>query len=128
MGELRIVYAPTIHFMPAAATLDIDALRKSAGQATSFLRILANEDRLLLLCHLTEGERCVSDLEALTGIGQPTLSQQLGVLRAEGLVTTRRDGKYIFYTLGDPRVAPMLDSLQSMFCRQLSRRKSGARN
>lgn len=113
--------------MPLAATLDIDALRKSAGEATSFLRILANEDRLLLLCHLTEGERCVSDLEALTGIGQPTLSQQLGVLRAEGLVTTRRDGKYIFYTLGDPRVATMLDSLQSMFCRQLSRRKSGTR-
>jgi ArsR family transcriptional regulator len=114
--------------MPTATSLDIDALRRSAGAATSFLRILANEDRLLLLCQLTEGERCVSDLESLTGIGQPTLSQQLGVLRSEGLVKPRRDGKYVFYTLGDMRVLPMLDALHAMFCRELPRRRASGSN
>ncbi|PKM22031.1 MAG: transcriptional regulator, partial [Gammaproteobacteria bacterium HGW-Gammaproteobacteria-14] len=84
--------------------LDIDALRQSADAATGFLRILANPDRLLLLCQLADGERCVSELEAETGITQPTLSQQLAVLRREQLVLTRRDGKHIYYRIADSRV------------------------
>lgn len=100
-----------------AIDIDIEAMRRAAGTATGFLRSLANEDRLILLCQLTDGEKCVSDLESLTGIGQPTLSQQLGVLRNEGLVQTRRDGKFVFYALGDARVLVMLESLYGMFCR-----------
>lgn len=96
---------------------DFKAMRASADKAAEFLRTMANRDRLLLLCQLSEGEKCVGDLEELTGILQPTLSQQLGVLRAEGLVTTRREGKYIYYALGDPRVMSMLGSLYGMFCR-----------
>lgn len=96
---------------------DLRAMRASADQAAEFLRTMANRDRLLLLCQLTEGEKCVGDLETLTGILQPTLSQQLGVLRSEGLVTTRRDGKYVYYAIGDPRVMSMLGSLYGMFCR-----------
>lgn len=98
------------------ATLDIDALRQSADAATDFLRTLANPDRLLLLCHLAEGERCVSELESETGIGQPTLSQQLAVLRRQLLVLTRRDGKHIYYRVADPRVLAMLNQLQQLFC------------
>jgi DNA-binding transcriptional ArsR family regulator len=102
----------------ANVALDIDALRQSADGATAFLRTLANPDRLLLLCQLTEGERCVSDLEFDTGIPQPTLSQQLAVLRREDLVATRRDGKQIFYRIADDRVLIMLGQLQQLFCPQ----------
>ena len=88
---------------------------------------MANEDRLLLLCQLTEGERCVSDLEELTGIVQPTLSQQLSVLRSEGLVSTRREGKFVYYALLDSRVSGMLTALHGMFCRtNAARRRSVA--
>lgn len=100
-----------------STVVDLAAMRKSAGVATAFLRTMANEDRLLLLCQLSEGEKCVSELETLTGIAQPTLSQQLGVLRTEGLVSTRREGKYIHYQLSDDRVIAMLGSLQGLFCR-----------
>ncbi|MBC7444310.1 MAG: helix-turn-helix transcriptional regulator, partial [Polaromonas sp.] len=78
--------------------IDTEALRRAAAQAVAALKLLANEDRLLLLCQLSQGERCVSELESQLGIRQPTLSQQLGVLRAEGVVTTRRQGKNIYYS------------------------------
>ena len=106
--------------------LDIAAMRKSAAQTTAFLRAVANEDRLMLLCQLTEGERCVSDLESLTGIAQPTLSQQLSVLRAEGLVSTRREGKFVYYALRDSRVTGMLSALHGMFCKTSDTRRKGA--
>jgi ArsR family transcriptional regulator len=97
-------------------TIDVSTMRASASEATGFLRTLSNEDRLMLLCQLTEGEKCVTALEEATGIQQPTLSQQLGVLRAEGLVATRRDGKFIFYSLQDERVAAILETLYGLFC------------
>lgn len=100
----------------AQAILDIDALRGSADAATGFLRTLANPDRLMLLCQLTVRESCVSELEAGTGIAQPTLSQQLAVLRREELVETRREGKQIYYRIADPRVMSMLAQLQQLFC------------
>ena len=83
--------------------LEIDGMREAAEAATALLRVLANEDRLLLLCQMTAGEKSVGELEALLDIRQPTLSQQLGVLRAEGLVTTRREGKRIYYAVADPK-------------------------
>ena len=72
---------------------DIQRLRSSADQAHQLLKALANRDRWLLLCQLVDGERNVGELEELLGIVQPTLSQQLAVLRREGLVDTRREGK-----------------------------------
>jgi predicted transcriptional regulator len=76
---------------------EVAQLRASASKACALLKALANEDRLLILCQLTQGERNVGELEKMTGVRQPTLSQQLGILRDEGLVATRREGKYIFY-------------------------------
>ncbi len=96
--------------------LDIEALREATDAATDFLRTLANPDRLMLLCQLSGGERCVSDLENDTGIPQPTLSQQLAVLRREDLVVTRREGKQIYYRIADPKVLTMLSQLQQLFC------------
>lgn len=98
------------------ADFDIRKLHDAAGQAVAMLRVLANEDRLLLLCQLTQGEACVSDLERLLGIRQPTLSQQLGVLRNEGLVSTRRDGKNIYYQISDQRVFSVLQHLYGLYC------------
>ncbi len=70
----------------SAPAIDPEVLRGAAGKAVGALKLLANEDRLLLLCQLSQGEMCVSDLEQALGIHQPTLSQQLGVLRNEGVV------------------------------------------
>jgi len=99
-----------------AASLDISLMREAADKATAALRALANADRLLLLCQLSQGEKAVSELEALLDIRQPTLSQQLGVLRNEGLVNTRRDGKRIFYSVADPKVLQILGTLYALYC------------
>lgn len=91
-------------------------LQKRAGDAAALLKALANPDRLLLLCHLVEAERSVADLGSITGIAQPTLSQQLGVLRGEGLVATRRAGKSIHYRIASPAALAVLRTLYALFC------------
>ncbi|WP_290873886.1 metalloregulator ArsR/SmtB family transcription factor [Aquabacterium sp.] len=96
--------------------LDIAVLQAAAGEAVGMLKLLANPDRLLLLCQLTQGEQCVSDLENRLGIRQPTLSQQLGVLRQEGLVQTRREGKHIFYRVCNDRALTILQLLYQLYC------------
>ncbi len=101
-------------------TIDVEKLRHSADQAISALKLLANEDRLLLLCQLAQGEMCVSDLEAQLNIRQPTLSQQLGVLRSEGVVSTRRQGKNIFYGVADPALIEILVMLHRLYCKKAS--------
>lgn len=100
----------------ALPVLDAARMRASARTVSALLRTLANEDRLLLLCQLTEGERSVGELEAVLDIRQPTLSQQLGVLRTEGLVRTRRDGRRIHYSIADPKVQTLLDTLYRLYC------------
>ena len=95
-----------------------ERLRRSAGRAVTALKVLANEDRLLLLCQLSQGEMCVGDLEEALDIRQPTLSQQLGVLRGEGVVSTRRDGKRIYYSVANREVLQVLEVLYRVYCRK----------
>lgn len=102
--------------MPDTATLDLEQMRRSAGDATAVLRVLAHEDRLLLLCRLSQEELSVGELEEQLDIRQPSLSQQLGVLRREGLVHTRREGKYIYYRIADQRVLAVLQTLYAQYC------------
>lgn len=105
--------------MNTATLLSVDALkelRSSAAKACALLKTMANEDRLMLLCHLLDSELNVGELETLTGIRQPTLSQQLGVLRDEGLVSTRREGKYIYYKLASPAVMHVMSTLHGLYC------------
>jgi len=97
-------------------TIDPQRLRRAAGAAVAALKVLANEDRLLLLCQLSLGEMCVSELEEQLGIRQPTLSQQLGVLRTEGVVDTRREGKQIFYSIAGPALLDILAVLYRLYC------------
>jgi DNA-binding transcriptional ArsR family regulator len=95
---------------------EVAQLRASASKACALLKALANEDRLLILCQLTQGERNVGELEKMTGVRQPTLSQQLGILRDEGLVATRREGKYIFYGLASHEVIQVMKTLSGLYC------------
>lgn len=97
---------------------DILAMRESASQACQMLKVLANEDRLIILCQLIQGEKNVGELESLLRIRQPTLSQQLTVLREEGLVRTERKGKYIFYSLASPEVVQIMQTLYSIYCQK----------
>lgn len=99
-----------------APALDIQQLRANAASAGALLKALANPDRLLLLCQLSQGERNVGELEELLGIQQPTLSQQLAVLRREGLVETRRDGKQIHYRISSPEAMAVITTLYQLFC------------
>ena len=73
--------------------IDTEVLREAAGAAVAALKVLADVDWLMLLCQLSQGELCVSELEAALQIHQPTLSQQLGALRSECVAKTRRTSK-----------------------------------
>lgn len=96
--------------------IDLEALRRSADSACRLMKALSNPDRLLLLCQLSQGEKRVGELEELVGISQPTLSQQLAVLREEGLVSTRREGKNIYYQIASPQALAVLNVLFEQFC------------
>jgi DNA-binding transcriptional ArsR family regulator len=102
--------------MTKTSSFQPERLRQAAGLAVGALKVLANEDRLLLLCQLSQGEMSVSELEDRLAIRQPTLSQQLAVLRTEGVVNTRRDGKRIFYSVADPKVMLVLELLYNLYC------------
>ena len=95
---------------------DMEALADNAERAADFLKALANRNRLTILCLLSQGERSVSDLEASLGIRQPTLSQQLAVLREEDLVATRREGKAIYYSLASRDVEEVIGVLYRIYC------------
>ncbi len=96
--------------------LKIQRMRASAVRACAILRSLGHEDRLLLLCQLVHGERSVGELEDLVDIHQPSLSQQLGVLRKEGLVATRREGKRIVYRIASDHALQLIETVYSLFC------------
>lgn len=99
-----------------AAQINLEALQNSAGKACALLKTLANPDRLLLLCQMSQGEYAVAELEALTGVRQPTLSQQLTVLRQEKLVATRREGKQIFYRIDSMEALAVMKTLYALYC------------
>ena len=97
--------------------IELSEMQSAAGKACRLMKTLANPDRLLILCQLAEGEKRVGELEELLGIVQPTLSQQLTVLRDEELVSTRREGKNIYYELSSPQVLAVMEVLYAQFCK-----------
>ena len=99
-----------------SASVELTQMQSAAGQACKLMKVLANPDRLMILCQLSKGEMRVGDIEEVLGIVQPTLSQQLTVLRAEGLVSTRREGKNIYYQVTSPRALAVLAVLYEEFC------------
>jgi len=92
------------------------SMAASACEAAAYLKTLAHEGRLMILCHLGAGEKSVGELESLLGIRQAAVSQMLARLREEGLVATRREGKTIFYSLSDSNTEQVIGMLYSLFC------------
>jgi ArsR family transcriptional regulator len=96
--------------------VDVDLMAESAREATEFLKALAHESRLLILCDLLAGEKSVGELEEFLSLRQSTVSQQLGRLRLEGLVAARRDGKTIHYSIANDKVRAVIGVLYHTFC------------
>lgn len=96
--------------------LELEAMRAGAAQACRLARVLSNPNRLMILCQLSLGEKRVGELEEVLGIVQPTLSQQLTVLREDELVATRREGKSIYYALASPQALAVIKVLYKQFC------------
>jgi DNA-binding transcriptional ArsR family regulator len=97
-------------------SLSLQDMQQAAQQACRLLKVLSNPDRLMILCQLSQGEMRVGELEAALGIGQPTLSQQLTVLREEELVSTRREGKNIYYQFSSTQALALIEVLYAQFC------------
>src|SRR5262245_10641071 len=108
--------------MTEETMFDAAAMRDAAQSACVLMKTLANPDRLLLLCALAEGEKNVGELQEELGIVQPTLSQQLAVLRDEALVGTRREGKNIYYSVASPEALAVLQVLHAQFCAPTTKR------
>lgn len=96
---------------------EMDQMVQSACEAASFLKAISHEGRLMILCHLATGEKSVTELEELLSARQAAVSQQLSRLRTEGLVTPRREGKAIYYSLTDRRAVQILDVVYDLFCK-----------
>ena len=99
-----------------ALALDTARMRRHAGDATQLLKALATEKRLQILCLLAEGERSVGDLNALLDLSQSALSQHLAVLRADGIVRTRREAQTIHYGLADGPAQRVIQTLHDIYC------------
>lgn len=92
-------------------------LEANAGEAAQFLKLLANEHRLLILCHLvTRGETTVNDLADAVGLSQSALSQHLARLREDGLVAFRREAQTLHYRVADRKAVRLLTTLKQIFC------------
>ncbi|MBY6003207.1 metalloregulator ArsR/SmtB family transcription factor [Salipiger bermudensis] len=91
-------------------------MAENARSAAAFLKTLAHEGRLMILCHLGSGEKSVGELEQLLGTRQAAVSQMLARLREEALVTTRREGKTIYYSLADEDTGRVIGLLYEIFC------------
>lgn len=97
-------------------SFDTDAMQAQASKASSLLRAMCNEKRLLLLCQLVDDEHSVNELATLLGAPQSTISQHLALLRREGFVRSRRDGQTQYYSLAGDEARAILETLQSLYC------------
>lgn len=102
--------------------MNVDELRSRAGEAASFLKSIANDRRLIILCELVKGERSVGELEAIADLSQSALSQHLAKLREAKLVKTRRESQSIYYSLADTGVSKVIGVLHDVYCRPARRR------
>jgi DNA-binding transcriptional ArsR family regulator len=102
--------------------MNIEAVKERAAEAADFLKSMANESRLIVLCELVKGERTVGELEEVAGLSQSALSQHLAKLREAKLVATRREAQTIYYSLADSGVKKLVGVLHDLYCRPTRRR------
>lgn len=108
--------APSIDNVSAAPDAAMERMRAHAGEAAALLRSLGNEQRLMVLCHLVEGEQGVGALLSRLALSQSALSQHLAVLREAGLVQARRDGLQVFYSIVPGPAQQVMATLHSIYC------------
>ncbi|MCC2112047.1 MAG: winged helix-turn-helix transcriptional regulator [Hyphomicrobiales bacterium] len=106
---------------------DISELEQNASLATALLKSMANERRLLILCHLANGEKTVGELERVIGVSQSALSQHLAILRREDLVATRRSAQSIYYSIAEGKATSMMDTLYDIYCGAIEAAANGGR-
>lgn len=111
--------------MSRAAVLDMNLaeLQARALRATALLKAMSNPARLLVLCQLAEGEKSVGELEKVVDLSQSALSQHLALLRNRGLVTFRRAGQAIYYSLSGPEAPALLAALYKVYCNKVTPRR-----
>ena len=102
----------------ADAVSELSELRENASRASTLLKAMANKQRLLILCHLAEGEKSVGALREEIGLSQSALSQHLAILRRDGLVETRRSATTVNYSVASPEALALMDTLYGLFCRK----------
>ncbi|WP_159015564.1 ArsR/SmtB family transcription factor [Cognatiluteimonas profundi] len=101
---------------PSRSVSTAERMRAHAGDAARLLKTLGNEKRLMILCLLVDGERSVGDLNAQLDLSQSALSQHLALLRADGLVQTRREAQTILYSLADGPSRQIIATLHDVYC------------
>lgn len=94
----------------------LEGFMSKARAASTLLKALSHETRLLILCILSQGEKTVGEIESILGLQQAVVSQQLARLRLERIVTTRRDGRLIYYNITDPSLTALVSVLYDMYC------------
>lgn len=97
-------------------TIELQRLQDNARRASTLLKAMSNQHRLLILCQLVPGEKCVSDLEKVVGLSQSALSQHLARLRRDNLVHTRREAQTIYYSLNGEDASAVIETLYGLYC------------
>ncbi|HLT89333.1 MAG TPA: metalloregulator ArsR/SmtB family transcription factor [Woeseiaceae bacterium] len=115
MGQVR-TSGGSRRAIPGLTRRELARLERRAGEAAALLKALSNEKRLLILCTLAAGELSVSELNARIPLSQSALSQQLAVLRREGLVRTRRDAQTIYYSVAPSNAVEIIEVLRRLYC------------
>lgn len=101
-------------------TIDISSLKEMQGNAvevSELLKVMAHPERLMVLCQLTQGEVGVGELQSSSSLSQSAFSQHLTVLRKHNLITARKESQQVFYSLADPRVEALIQTLHKVFCK-----------
>lgn len=93
-----------------------DDMQAAADHASGLLKALANRHRLIIICQLIEKEHSVGELAALLKLRDSTVSQHLSLLRRDGVVTARRDGQTIWYTIGSAPARELVRTLYRVYC------------
>lgn len=99
--------------------IDIESMQANAGEVAALLKMLSNRNRLLVLCALVTRDHTAGELEALTGLSQPAISQHLAKLRNTHIVTTRKDAQRVIYSLEEPNVRILIETLHAIYCPDL---------
>jgi len=101
------------------AALNLESMQANAGALADLLKLLSNRNRLLVLCALVARDHTAGELEVLTGLSQPAISQHLAKLRKAGMVTTQKDAQRVIYSLDEPDVRAIIETLHSIYCPDL---------